>query len=208
MIAIQLKSAGKKFLQQWIFRHLDLQIHPFEKIAITGYNGSGKSTLLQVISGFQSLNEGSVSYFQNNTEVQSDAFYKKISLAAPYLDMHEEYNMHELIAFYSSFKPFLHAMSENDIVSIVELDESKNKPIKYFSSGMKQRIRIALAVLSDVPVLLLDEPLSNLDKKGVAWYQNLLKDYTSGKTIIICSNNIEDEIAQCDRRIDLHHFKV
>jgi ABC-type multidrug transport system ATPase subunit len=208
LITIQLKSAGKKFLHQWIFRNLNFQIAPFEKIAITGFNGSGKSTLLQTISGFQTLNEGTLQYFFDNVEIKSDDWYKKISLAAPYLDLHEEYNMHELISFYSSFKPFLHSMNEKELISIIELDESRNKPIKHFSSGMKQRIKLALAVLSDVPVLLLDEPLSNLDKKGVAWYKNLINEHTSQKTIIICSNNIEDEISFCERRIDLHDFKM
>lgn len=208
MITIQLKSAGKKFLNQWIFRNIDLQIYKLDKIAITGYNGSGKSTFLQVISGYQSLSEGSIQFFHNGEIIQTEDWYKKISFAAPYLDVHEEYNMHELISFYSSFKCLMHAMNEQELISIIELDENKNKAIKYFSSGMKQRIRLALAVLSDTPVLLLDEPLSNLDKRGVQWYKHLITNYTSSKTIIVCSNNIEDEIEFCERKIDLNTFKM
>ncbi len=208
MTTIQLQSAGKKFLNQWIFRNLNLQIFRLEKVAITGFNGSGKSTLLQVISGFQSLNEGTIQYFNQHHEIAVDDWYQQISFAAPYLDVHEEYNLHELISFYSSFKPLRLSIDEKELISLMDLRESQDKAIKYFSSGMKQRIRLALAVFSDVPVLLLDEPLSNLDKKGVAWYHKLIENHTAEKTIIICSNNIEDEISFCDRSIDLHDYKL
>ncbi len=208
LVSIHFSSAGKKFLNQWIFRNLDLQINHREKIAITGYNGSGKSTLLQVISGFQSLNEGAVHFYCNGSEVKVDDWYKKISFAAPYLDMHEDYSMHELISFYSSFKPFIKSLPEKELLSIIELNESRDKAIKYFSSGMKQRIRLSLAVLSDAPVLLLDEPLSNLDKRGLEWYRSLIRTFTSDKTVIICSNNIEEEIESCNRRINLHDYKL
>lgn len=208
MVTIHLKSAGKKFLHQWVFRKLDLQVQSYEKIAITGFNGSGKSTLLQIISGFQSLNEGSINYFHNNMEVEPANWYKHISFAAPYLDLPDEYTLHELVSFYASFKPFLSSLNEAEIVSIIELDEDKKKPVKYFSSGMKQRLRLALAMLSDVPVVLLDEPLSNLDKRGEDWYKNLINNFTTRKTVIVCSNNIEDEIFFCARRIHLNDYKM
>ena len=208
MISIQLKSAGKKFLRQWIFKELDLHILGPEKIAITGFNGSGKSTLLQVISGFQSLNQGEILFSEHNQSIPVAEWYKKISYAAPYLDLPDEYNMHELFSFYASFKPFLLNLKEDELIEIIELTDSKQKPIKYFSSGMKQRLRLALAILSDTPVLLLDEPLSNLDKKGNEWYKRLLQQYTGDKTVIVCSNNIEDEIVYCNRKFDIHDYKL
>lgn len=208
MVQIELAEAGKKFQTQWIFRKIDLSIAHRDRYAIIGFNGSGKSTLLQVISGFLSLTEGKILFTGNGTNIPADEWYRQVSYAAPYLDLPEEYNMHELFSFYSSFKPFSHQIDENALIEITGLHESRHKPIKHFSSGMKQRIKLALAVLSDAPVLLLDEPLSNLDKNGFEWYKNLIQQYTADKTIIVCSNNIEDEIFFCDKRIDIHQYKV
>ncbi|MBP7167884.1 MAG: ABC transporter ATP-binding protein [Bacteroidia bacterium] len=208
MIRIELAEAGKKFQAQWIFRKIELSIAYRDRYAITGFNGSGKSTLLQVISGFLSLTEGKILFTRNGSPLAADEWYRQISYAAPYLDLPEEYNMHELFSFYASFKPFSHQITENALIEITGLQESRLKPIKHFSSGMKQRIKLALAVLSDAPVLLLDEPLSNLDKNGFLWYKDLIQQYTADKTIIVCSNNIEEEIFFCDKRIDIHHYKV
>ncbi|MBL7923221.1 MAG: ATP-binding cassette domain-containing protein [Bacteroidia bacterium] len=116
--------------------------------------------------------------------------------------------MHELISFHAAFKPFQHTLDEKSIIEIMELEGSSRKAIRHFSSGMKQRLKIALAVLSKAPVLLMDEPLSNLDRQGTSWYRNMIENFAAAKTIIICSNNIEEEIAFCERRINLHDYKV
>lgn len=208
MIQIQLQSAGKKFQKQWVFRNLELHIQGIEKLAITGLNGSGKSTLLQIISGFQSLSEGTIHFSLDGKTIAIDQWYHQISYAAPYIDLPEEYNLQELLSFYGSFKPFQNKLSIHDVIDIMQLGNSSNKAIKHFSSGMKQRLKLSMAILSDTPVLLLDEPLSNLDKNGHAWYHELIQKYTAHKTIIVCSNNVEEEISFCRSRLDIHDFKM
>lgn len=208
MIQIQLQSAGKKFQKQWVFRNLELQINGVEKLAVTGLNGSGKSTLLQIISGFQSLNEGNILFSLAGNNIPIDQWYHQISYAAPYIDLPEEYNIQELLSFYGSFKPFQNELSIPEIIEIMQLGNSNNKAIKHFSSGMKQRLKLSMAILSKTPVLLLDEPLSNLDKNGHIWYQKLIEQYAKHKTIIVCSNHIEEEINFCTSKLDIHDFKT
>lgn len=208
MIQIQLQSAGKKFQKQWVFRNLQLYIKGSEKLAITGLNGSGKSTLLQIISGFQTLTEGSIHFSLDGNTIPIDQWYLQLSYAAPYIDLPEEYNLHELLSFYSSFKPFQHNLPIDEVIDIMQLGNSADKAIKHFSSGMKQRLKLSMAILSDTPVLLLDEPLSNLDKNGHAWYHEMVQKYATQKTIIVCSNNIEEEIRFCNSKLDIHDFKI
>lgn len=208
MIQIQLQSAGKKFQKQWVFRNLELHIQGTEKLAITGLNGSGKSTLLQIISGFQSLNEGNIQYTLDGNSIPIEQWYHQISYAAPYIDLPEEYNIQELLSFYGSFKAFQNKLSIPEVIEIMQLGSNNNKAIKHFSSGMKQRLKLSMAILSDTPVLLLDEPLSNLDKNGHAWYQELIEKYAKHKTIIVCSNHIEEEIIFCTSKLDIHDFKI
>lgn len=208
MIRIQLQSAGKKFQKQWVFRKLDLQLSGAEKLAITGENGSGKSTLLQIISGFQTLSEGSIQFYAGEHLIDPDNWYTHLSYAAPYLDVPEEYNLAELISFYASLKPFQNDLKKEQIMEIMQLSTSDQKAIKHFSSGMKQRLKLSLAILSKAPVLLLDEPLSNLDKNGHRWYQELIQRFALHKTILVCSNQIEEEISFCTSSINIHDFKV
>lgn len=207
MASISLTDAGKKFSTQWVFRNLNLEIKPRERLAITGFNGSGKSTLLQAISGFQSLSEGTILYTVKNATINSEHWHRHISYAAPYLDVPEEYTFEELIRFQSKFKPLTENITTGDMLQISGLTGIENKAIKNYSSGMKQRIKLSLAVMSAVPVLLLDEPLSNLDQKGVSWYKSLIEEHAKEKTIIVCSNNIQEEIFFCDRKIDIHDYK-
>lgn len=207
MVSIHLHDTGKKFRSQWIFRHLNLEIPSSDRVAITGYNGSGKSTLLQVISGFQSASEGQVDFISSGNKTDPSKWHEQISYAAPYLDVPEEYTFEELILFQRKFKPLAQQLTTGEIIKISGLSGIEQKAIKHYSSGMKQRIKLTLAVLSAVPVLLLDEPLSNLDERGVEWYKLLIEEHTRGKTIIVCSNNIENEIFFCHRNIDIHHYK-
>lgn len=203
MIRIELQKAEKKFTHQWIFRDLNLKIDGPGYTALLGHNGSGKSTLLQVLAGYQSLTAGSINFYQEDRKIPNEDWHDFLSLAAPYLDLPEEYRLSELLGFYMGFKSFRHDIHETEILEITGLQEHRDKPVKYFSSGMKQRLKLGLAILCDTPVLLLDEPLSNLDKNGAIWYRGLMENYTSGKTVLICSNHFEEETFCCDKFFDM-----
>ena len=107
----------------------------------------------------------------------------------------------------NTFKPFIKGLNEVEILEYLRLTKESEKPIKYFSSGMKQRLKIGLAILADAPLLLLDEPISNLDKEGVNWFNNLMNEFIKHKTVIIASNNTEQEIEFCETIIDISNFK-
>lgn len=207
-IDISLQQTGKKFGTEWIFRKLDAEIKAGEKVLIAGGNGSGKSTLLQVISGYVSPSEGTVSFNHSEGHIETEEMRKYISFASPYLQLIEDFTLGETIEHSAIFKPFRDNFSVEDIISLSGLAHAGDKYLKQFSSGMKQRLKLALAILSDTPVLLLDEPISNLDRAAIEWYKSMISQYAMNRTVIVCSNNIQEEHFFCNREIDITHFKI
>lgn len=203
---IQLSDAGKKFNREWIFREINFTFEKGRKYALTGPNGSGKSTLLQVLGGSMNLNNGNISWFANKKAVDADHIYKYLSIAAPYLELIEEMTALELMEFHQCFKPLLGSVGIADILQIIGLEKSAQKQIRFFSSGMKQRIKLAQAVFSDVPLLLLDEPCTNLDEKGYELYHYLIEKYCKEKTIIVSSNDM-NEYGFCEQKIHIPDYK-
>ncbi|HMT30833.1 MAG TPA: ABC transporter ATP-binding protein, partial [Bacteroidia bacterium] len=189
---IQLHNVGKKFRDQWIFRKIDFHIAKGEKVAINGHNGSGKSTLLQIISGYVSASEGKVDWLSGDTALLPEQVYKHIALASPYLDLIDEFTLEENIDFFTRLKPVKQGFSSNDLLKLTGLENAAGRQFRYFSSGMKQKVKLTLAFLADVDILLLDEPLSNLDQAGYSWYQEIFNNYGKDKTIIVCSNMVKE----------------
>ena len=202
-MTISLQDAGKRFNREWIFRHFSYEFLPAGSYAITGSNGSGKSTLLQVIAGAMLQSEGHIHY--SNTLTASIAEpYQHIAIAAPYLELVEELTATEFLSFHAGFKPLTHSISQ--ILSSVNLENAALKQIRYFSSGMKQRLKLAQAFFSFSPVLLLDEPTTNLDNDGILLYKNLIKDHI-GKRLIIISSNVQHEYDFCGEMIKMGAYK-
>ena len=207
-ITVTLKQAGKRFNREWIFRKLDYQFKTGESYAITGSNGTGKSTLLQCIAGSTSLNEGrlEITAPDSSSLISPDEIYKQIAICAPYLELVEEMTAVEMLQFHQQFKPLMPQHSIEEIISIVGLAKASHKQIRQFSSGMKQRIKLAQAIFSNTPILLLDEPCTNLDKEGYALYHQLVQNYCKNKLVIICSND-ENEIDFCKERLNIVAYK-
>ncbi len=214
---VSLTDAGKRYNRDWIFRRVTHTFETGKSYAITGPNGSGKSTLLQSIAGSIQLSAGVVEYRISNTEqgmlkeaalttVAPDNFYRHLSIAAPYVELIEEMTAKEFLHFHEQFKPFAEAVSIDEILSIIGLEKAADKQIRYYSSGMKQRVKLAQAVFSDVPVLLLDEPCTNLDKSGYGLYHSLIDTYCKQKLIIVSSND-EHEMDFCTERLNIIDYK-
>jgi ABC-type multidrug transport system ATPase subunit len=198
---ISLQNAGKRFNRDWIFRHFSFQFLMAGTYAITGSNGSGKSTLLQVIAGAMLQSEGTVQYQNSVTKGEP---YQQIAIAAPYLELIEELTATELLQFHAGFKPLSHPIAH--ILQSVNLANAASKQIRYYSSGMKQRLKLAQAFFSISPVLLLDEPTTNLDNDGILLYQNLIKEHV-GKRLLIVSSNVPQEYAFCEKVISIEAYK-
>jgi len=207
---ITLIDAGKRFNRDWIFRRLSYEFNSGHRYAITGPNGSGKSTLLMSIAGAIGISEGAIRYERAAAAVQShvlpDQAYRYLSLAAPYLQPIEEMTVTEFLDFHAIFKPFLPAISIPEIIDLVGLGSAAHKQIRFYSSGMKQRVRLAQALFSDTPVILLDEPCTNLDSDGIALYGRLIRDYTGGRLVIVSSNDPQ-EYEFCGERINIMEHK-
>ncbi len=199
---ITLENAGKKFFGNWVFKQLSLHIPSKYKLVVLGPNGSGKSTLLQILSGQLSLSAGQINFGHLPEEV-----FSRVTICAPYLDMIEDFTLNEIIKFHFKFKKPARNLSHNDIVDITGLKDSQEKVFKYFSSGMKQRVKLTLAILSDVDMVLLDEPLTNLDSAGVEWYKKLTAQYLADKTVIVASNHDRNEYSFCEKELDIMNYK-
>lgn len=206
-ISIHLNSVSKKYNRDWIFKDLNLQIAPGDRLVLLGSNGSGKSTLLQVISGYLIPDSGKVNFTSNATEVKQEDAHELISFASPYLQLTEEFTLKELVEHTALFKPFINRSNANEIIDIMELKSAANKALKHYSSGMKQRAKLGLAILADAPLLFLDEPLSNLDANGAKWYQKMIADHGAKKTIVVCSNAIKEEYSFCEKELNMADHK-
>ncbi len=203
MIEAKISRCSKKYRGKWVFSKQDHVFVPRHICAITGKNGSGKSTLLKIIAGFISPSTGSINWRLNGKKLDRESVYKYLSMSAPYMELIEEFTLREMIQFQKKIKKFTSKLSETDIIQLSGLQENRNKPIKFFSSGMKQRAGLTLAILSASPLLLLDEPCANLDHDARSWYQTLLSQHKKNRTIIIASNHNPDEYPDCNDAISL-----
>jgi ABC-type multidrug transport system ATPase subunit len=201
---ITLDNVGKRFNREWIFRHFTHAFHLNKRYAITGPNGSGKSTLLQVIAGSLSHNEGQVAFTIQKQAIEEEHKFQCISIAAPYLELIEEMTAAEFLKFHKQFK--LLTTPDEEILQIVGLQKAANKQIRYYSSGMKQRLKLAQAFFCNAPVLLLDEPTTNLDTEGIDLYLHLIENYTKEKMVIISSND-KPEYEFCETVIAIGAYK-
>lgn len=204
---ITVDKIGKKFIKEWIVRNASFELAAGEKYVFVGPNGSGKSTLLQLLTGMIPVSEGKITYAgRDGKEIETDHWYKHIVIAAPYLELIEEFTLREQIKFHSKFKPFKNGVSAKDFEDFIQLPHASGKIIRHFSSGMKQRVKLGLAFLSDVPVVFLDEPTTNLDVQGINWYLDHVMDNTQNQLVLLGSN-VQQEYEFCKNIISVSAFK-
>ncbi|UZD22553.1 ATP-binding cassette domain-containing protein [Algoriphagus halophytocola] len=206
MLKIQLEEASKRFQYEWIFKNLSLELSSGHSLAVTGSNGSGKSTLLKCLSGAIPISSGKISYSIENQSISETDWFSYLSIAAPYMEVPEEFSLQELLDFHFRFKKPLDNINTAEIIKVLYLEEHSQKLVGQFSSGMKQRVKLGLALFSDVPLIFLDEPTSNLDKKGIAWYQEMISQYARDRVMVICSNEPR-EYEFCEQIIALEDYK-
>ena len=182
-------SLSKKYGFQWVIKDFTHQFTNDNIVGISGRNGSGKSTLIKMLCGYLSPTSGKISYMLDNKPTSRHQIFKHISLSSPYTDVIQEYTLEEILTFHQKFKPFKQKINYSAFEELIELKGQKSKVIQNFSSGMKQKINLALNILSDTPILFLDEPTSFLDTHAKDWFKNLLQKNTSERLIILASND-------------------
>ena len=204
---IQVSAASKRFNKEWIFSNLNFSFTTGQHYALIGNNGSGKSTLLQIIAGYIGLTKGEIHWTNTAGDaIDSANVFRHISIAAPYLELVEEFTALEQIAFHQQFKPLQNGLSPIELLEKIGLSNTANKQIRNFSSGMKQRLKLALAIFDQARILLLDEPCSNLDQEGIQTYHQLMQVYAMHKLIIVASNDPQ-EYKFCSQQVSLSDFK-
>jgi ABC-type multidrug transport system ATPase subunit len=204
---LQLNNAGKRFRFEWIFRGLDFSFEKGERYGIIGANGSGKSTLMKALSGNLTLSKGTVNWHINGKKVESEAIYRYISYAAPYIELIEEMTLTEVIDFHSKLKPFKNDLTIEALIRLIDLPKSAQKELRFFSSGMKQRVKLALAICSNTPILLLDEPTTNLDLNAIEWYKNLVTQFSDEQRLVIIASNDPIDLAFCTQSLSIMDYK-
>jgi len=185
------KNISKKFDNQKVLKNLNLTVEPQSKWLIAGENGAGKSTFLKILAGYISPSQGEIIWHFNNSEIDRNQYYNYLSFASPALQFPEQASLLEIVYFQHKLKPFL--VEPDTVLDLCLLKKHGNKAINKLSSGMQQRLKTGLAILSNCPVLFLDEPCTNLDIDGVKWYKDLIENFAKNKTIVVASNQAENE---------------
>lgn len=205
-MTISLSDAGKRFNREWIFRHFTYQFIKGQSYAITGANGSGKSTLLQVLSGSLHFNEGRCEWELDGAAIAPEKVFQHVSICAPYLEVVEEMTVTEFLDFHQSFKSFLPGITTKSAIEMIGLKVAADKQIRYYSSGMKQRVKLAQCVFSNTSMVLLDEPCTNLDLTGIDLYNELIEKFCKNRLVVVCSND-KTEYSFCKEIINIVDYK-
>lgn len=204
---IELHNIGKKYQREWIFRGVNAYWSSGARVGLVGGNGSGKSTLAQIAAGFLSTSEGDTIWKTKNDSIQRDKLFTQVSMCTPLMQLWDDFTLNENFELFSRFKSTRKELSATAFADIIGLDNVKHRALKDFSSGMRQRVKLGLAILADTPLLILDEPCSHLDAGAIAWYQQLLESNSNNRTILIASNNDPRELFICEEQIDITDFK-
>ncbi|MEN0003041.1 MAG: ABC transporter ATP-binding protein [Bacteroidota bacterium] len=203
---IELEGVGKRYKAEWIVRNVTTTFKHGDQYAITGPNGSGKSTLLKMLSGHLTPSKGTISYRFQEQKIELQQVYQYLTFAAPYIELIEELTLTEALSFHQRFKPFVGNLSIKQLIELLGFQRSKSKEIRNFSSGMKQRLKLVLALCSDTPLVLLDEPTTNLDQQGIEWYRSLIDQFAQDRTLIIASN-VDVDFDFCSQQLHILDYK-
>ncbi|MEZ4953749.1 MAG: ABC transporter ATP-binding protein [Saprospiraceae bacterium] len=203
---ISLHQVSKRYRYDWVFKGIDFQFRQGGRYSLTGPNGSGKSTLMKVLSGHLTPSKGQITFLAGEKKMAVEVVYQKISYAAPYIELIEEFTLSEMLHFHQQFKPFLENVTPASIADLLAFPKAKNKEVRHFSSGMKQRLKLALALCSNSSFILLDEPTTNLDRQGVDWYLSLAEKYLGDRTVVVASN-VEEDYGFCEEGLSILDYK-
>lgn len=203
---ITVEKLGKKFSREWIFRNFSFSFQSGEVYAITGPNGSGKSTLMQILWGQMPASAGTIKYSSSEKAIPYEEVYKHVAVATPYLDLIEEFTLEEQLSFHFRLKNCRNSMTVSDLMERMYLTHARHKQLSNFSSGMKQRVKLALAFFSTADVVFLDEPGTNLDNTAFQWYIQELSNLPPECLIFIASNQPSEYPANA-RKIDIMSLK-
>jgi ABC-type multidrug transport system ATPase subunit len=205
--SLDAQNLGRRYGRQWIFRQLSHVFQPGSATAILGPNGAGKSTLLSILAGQLLPSEGQVAYSLTGQPLPVAEVPRHLAYCAPYLELPEDFTLLELLAFHTRLKPLRPGLTVAELVDIMYLHKARHQAVRTFSSGMKQRLKLGLALYAAAPLLLLDEPTTNLDAQGTAWYLEHVARVRDAGRLVVVSSNVPAEYGFCDAQVRITDFQ-
>lgn len=211
VVSIKCTTLEKSFLNKVIFKNVNLDFKEGDSIAITGRNGSGKSTLLKVLANLIKPNKGKVEIYDNGTEVIPDKVHMYLGMIAPYINLYDELTAYENLDFFFDLKCKSDKFNDKKerikyLLDKINLYSRRNDEVKNYSSGMKQRVKLAFAIINDPKILLLDEPRTNLDVEGIDLVYKVAEEQIKNGILILATNEPEDT-SLCSRIISIEDYK-
>jgi ABC-2 type transport system ATP-binding protein len=205
-LQVELSDIAKRFRKEWIFKGITTTLAQGSAVSILGSNGSGKSTLAQIIAGYITPSEGSVNWSRNGTKISRDNIFQHVAICSPAIQLWEELTLKENVELFLQFKNMSSCPDYREFSHLIQLEKQLHQPLKTYSSGMKQRVKLGLSILSDAQLLILDEPCSHLDSSAVQWFQSLLTKNAANRLVVVASNSDEREIFSCNASIDINRY--
>jgi ABC-type multidrug transport system ATPase subunit len=197
---IESRDISKKFGKNLLFRNVNFSLSKGDSFYITGPNGSGKSTLLQILAGIQKPSSGSVVYTSDDKVIESSMYRNLYGFTGPQVNSYDMLTAAENILFTAS-QP-VDEIKINEYLERFDLYRHRTKQVKYYSSGMKQRLRLIHALINNRGIIMLDEPCSNLDFRGRDIFYGIINEIKNNKILVIATNE-SDDINLCARGINL-----
>lgn len=191
-LTLTVNNLSKRFNREWIFNDLNYTFQAGQTYAVTGPNGSGKSTFLQVVWGQVPQTSGTIRFQKGTEDISVEDCFRRLSIATPYMDLIEEFTLAEMLKFHFNLKSIRPGITPDDLLAIMYLETAYNKPLINFSSGMKQRVKLALALYTDAEMFFFDEPGTNLDARAFAWYTRELALLPAKAMVFIASNDAQE----------------
>jgi len=201
---ITVSGLQKKFNKQHILRDVNFDLAPGSAAVVLGANGSGKSTLVKILSGALEATDNPPLYKYQNRTIEAREAGRLCGIAAPYVALNPMFTLTETLNFHHQMCGFTEDFDRASWLRKAGLEQHISKRLSTFSSGMQQRVRLLLAIANHRPILLLDEPTSNLDEVGIAFYKELIETFRSNKTILVASNYVQHEYEFCTQEIKLN----
>ncbi|MCS6990831.1 MAG: ABC transporter ATP-binding protein [Chitinophagales bacterium] len=205
-MTITINHVARRFQSQWVFRDVHLRLSSGAQYALMGPNGSGKTTLLHLIGGFLMPTVGTIQYQIQQRPIDPQHLHRYLSFAAPYIELIDNFSVLELVRWQSRLKPLKDGITAIDVLKQADLWPHAGKRVDALSSGLRQRLQLALALMAQTPLVLLDEPTANLDAESVLWYQQLLQAHSANRLVVIASNQ-EADLIHCTSHISVLDFK-
>ncbi len=190
---VEVSGIQKSFGNRKVLKDINFTIETPNSIGITGHNGSGKSTLMKILAQIISPTKGKVTVKCDGNELPAERHLEVIKMVAPEMALYEMLTAYENLRFFATLASVPMPKTEQDrLLEVVGLADRGDDLVGAYSSGMKQRLKYAVALLAQPEVLLLDEPTSNLDDEGKQIVINIMKQQQSERILIIATNEQED----------------